>query len=442
MNLPTYACEYAKLGWSVIPIEPRGKKPLVKWEKYQKERATEDQIKQWWTKYPNANIGVITGIISEIIVIDIDSKKGEEEYIAKFNELHSTISQKTGKPEATQKLFKHPGDHTYHNMARLLPDVDVRADGGYVVVPPSIHPNGTQYKWIIDPTEMGLDDLLPLPDEIKKHLFAQTERKPRNVEGWVQEALMGVKEGRRNDTCTKLAGFYLRAFEGDIEQVEIILQHWNEQNTPPLDWKVVNTVIESIAKREGRNAMGDGVGEKIEKIQILEYPPPDDTRRYKIFLAGHDNSVEMDVRGLVMFSNFKMKFTELVRRIPKSVKQPRWERMVNEALKEAEIIKMSVDETLTGLVLRMINGEVFSEHCADNLKYVRGQVVKNDDTIYLKIETLLAMMMVEREKVGRREVGKILRSLGFEVGTVRVGDKPNRCWHRKFDEEWAEKYRT
>ncbi|GAG19795.1 unnamed protein product, partial [marine sediment metagenome] len=194
-NLMDYALAYCKLGWSVIPIKPNEKIPLIEWGKYQKERATEDQIEKWWKKYPNANIGITTGIISDIIVIDIDSSKGEEEYIAKFGELHSTISQKTGKPKATQKFFKHPRDHTYHNIPRLLPDVDVRADGGYVVAPPSIHPNGTQYKWIIDPTEMGLDDLLSLPDEIKKHLFAQTDRKSRNVEGWVQEALMGVKEG-------------------------------------------------------------------------------------------------------------------------------------------------------------------------------------------------------------------------------------------------------
>lgn len=440
MDLPTYACEYVKLGWSVIPIRPGEKTPLIKWEQYQKEKATEDQVKKWWSKYPNANVGIVTGIISGIIVIDIDSTKGEEEYIAKFGELHNTISQKTGKPDATQKIFKHPGNHTYHNMARLLPDVDVRADGGYIIVPPSIHPNGTQYKWIIDPVEMGLNDLLPLPDEVKKHLFAQTDRKTRNVEGWVQEALMGVEEGRRTDTCAKLAGFYLRAFEGDIEQVEIILQSWNEHNTPPLDWKAVNTVIKSIAEREGRDAMGDGVGEKVEKIQILEYPPPDDTRRYKVFLVNHD-SVEMNVGELVLFSRFKLKFTELVRRIPKNVKQPRWEQMVNEALKEAEVIKMSVEETLTGLILRIINSEIFFEGCQHKLEYVNNQIVTNDDTIYLKIETLLATMLAERERVSRKDVGKILRSLGFENELVRFKDKVVRCWQRKFDVEWKEKYR-
>ena len=442
MDLPAYACKYVKLGWSVIPIEAGEKKPLVKWEKYQRERATEDQVKKWWKSYPNANIGIVTGIISDIIVIDIDSDAGKEGYIAKFNELHHTISQKTGKPKALQLFFRHPKDQKYHNKAGLLPEVDVRADGGYVIVPPSIHPNGKTYEWIIDPIDMGLDDLLDLPEDIKIQLITKTENRSKNIEGWVQEALMGVKEGKRNDICARLAGYYLRAFEGDTEQVEILLQSWNERNIPPMDWKEIRTVIESVAKREGRDAMGAGVGEKIEKIQILEYPPPDDTRKYKVFLTDHDASVEMNVSELVLFSRFKMKFTELARRIPKNVKQFKWEEMVNKGLEEAEIIKMSVDETLTGLVLRMINGEVFSEHCADKLEYVRGQIIKNDDTIYLKIETLLGMMLVERERVNRKEVGKILRSLGFVNDVVRLKNATIRCWYRKFDKEWEEKYRT
>jgi hypothetical protein len=442
MNLATYAHNYVKLGWSIFPIEPNGKKPLVKWEKCQKERATEDQVKKWWAKYPNANIGIVTGTISDIIVIDIDSAKGQEEYTVKLGEFHNTISQKTGKPNARQLFFKHPKDRKYHNRARLFLDVDVRADGGYVVVPPSVHPNGTVYQWIINPVEMGLNDLLDLPEDIKTQLISKTDKKPDHIEGWVQEALMGVKEGQRNDVCTRLAGYYLRAFEGDKEQVEILLQSWNERNAPPMDWKEVRTVIESVAKREGRDAMGNEVGERIEKIQILEYPPPDDTRKYKVFLANHEGSVEMNVNELVMFSRFKLKFTELARKIPRNVKQFKWEVMINKALGEAEIIKMSVDETLIGLVLRMINAEVFFDGCAHKLEQVKNQIVVNDDTIYLKIETLLAMMLVEREKVNRKEVGKILRSLGFENDVVRFGSGTQRCWCRKFDKDWEQKYRT
>jgi len=440
MSLLSYAKKYANLGWTVIPLEPEEKKPLVKWEKYQKIQASAEQIEQWWKQHPNANIGIVTGSVSGIIVIDIDSSAGQENYIAKFNQLHNTISQATGKPNAIQQFFKHPGDQKYHNMTKMLPDVDVRADGGYVVVPPSIHPNGTQYKWIIDPTEMGLDDLLELPEEIKKQLFAQTDRKPRNIEGWVQEALMGVEEGRRTDTCAKLAGYYLRKFEGDAEQVEILLQNWNERNIPPLDWKAVNTVIKSIEKREGRDQMGDGVGGKIEKIQIVKYPPPDGTRRYKIFLSGHDEAVEMGTSELVFFNKFKVKFTELANRVPKAISQTRWENMLNKALEEAEIIEITIDETLAGLVLRMINSDISGEGVANDSRYLENRIVVNDGTIYLRMEVLLNMMGAEREKIGRKDTGKILRSLGFKNEVIWRHNKPIRCWMRKKDPEWEKKY--
>lgn len=439
-TMVSHALNYLKLGWSVIPLEPEGKKPLVKWEKYQSERASPEQIRKWWTKYPKANIGVVTGLLSGIIVIDIDSSQGQENYIAKFSQLHNTISQKTGKPNASQRLFAHPQDRKYHNMARLLDDVDIRADGGYIVVPPSIHPNGTVYKWIIDPVEMGLDDLLPLPDEIKNQLFAQTGQRPKNIEGWVQEALMGVDEGRRTDTCAKLAGYYLRAFEGDTEQVEIILQTWNERNRPPLDWKAVNMVIHSIVKREGRDQMGDGVGGRIERIQIIKYPPPDGTRRYKIFLSGHDESVEMSSNELVYFSRFKIKFTELANRVPKAITQTRWENMLNKALEEAEIIEVTLDETLAGLVLRMINSDIMGEGVANDLKHLGNRIVVNDGTIHLRMEVLLNMVGTEREKIGRKDTGKILRSLGFEYKVIRVGKETRKCWMRKKDLDWERRY--
>jgi len=211
-----------------------------------------------------------------------------------------------------------------------------------------------------------------------------------------------------------------------------------------MDWKEVRTVIASVAKREGRDAMGDGIGGKIEKIQILEYPPPDDTRKYKVFLADHKGSVEMNVSELVMFSRFKLKFTELARKIPKNIKQFKWEEMVNKALGEAEIIKMSDDETTMGVILRALNEEIFFEGTAlRELEQIKSQIVINDDTIYLKIRTLLAMIQTERtEKINRKEVGKILRELGFSDSLISHKGKAIRCWHRKFDRGWKERYQT
>jgi hypothetical protein len=251
-----YAKAYAQLGWSVIPIQNNGKRSKVKWEKFQRERATENQIDRWWKKWPNANVGIITGSVSDIIVVDIDSKTGRENYIQAFGELHNTISQTSGKPGAIHLVFKHPQDKEYANMAGIYKDVDVRADGGYIVAAPSIHANGTKYKWNIDPTEMGLDDLMDLPDDVKSKLTAGSnngETVSKNPEGWVQEALMGVPEGKRNDTCAKLAGYYIRVFDGDLSQVKTILLGWNDKNEPPLDWKEIIRTIKSVANREKNN---------------------------------------------------------------------------------------------------------------------------------------------------------------------------------------------
>jgi hypothetical protein len=443
-SLLDYALGYSRLGWSVIPIKPRDKRPLIKWEKFQEKRAVEKQIRNWWKKNPNANIGVITGLISDFIAIDIDSQKGREEYIAAFGELHGTITQTTGKPGSLHLLFKHPRDQKYSNMARVLPDVDVRADGGYIVVAPSIHPNKTEYKWTIDPVEMGLDDLMDLPDDVKTKLAtSQTiTGVSKNAEGWVQEALMGVPDGQRGDMCAKLVGYYLRVFGGDIEQTRIILESWNERNIPPMDWKRISRTLKSIADREGREALGKTVGEKIEKIQVLKYPPPDNTRKYRVFLANSDDSVEMNTNELVHFSLFKIKFCELANRIPRPVKQPVWENMVNKALEEAEMIQLTVDETLTGLILRFINSEIYSGGCMHDIKYVGSRIVVNGDIIYLRMETLLNMANAEREKIDRKDIGRILRSIGFKNEKRKIKGMDLRCWFRKFDKIWKENFTT
>ena len=65
-----------ELSWSVIPVESRGKRPLVPWEPYQHEPATEDQIRQWWTEHPSPNIGIVAGQVSGIVVLDVDGPEG------------------------------------------------------------------------------------------------------------------------------------------------------------------------------------------------------------------------------------------------------------------------------------------------------------------------------------------------------------------------------
>ncbi len=81
-NLFQSALEYSeKYHFSVIPIKP-DKKPYIQWTPYQKKKATTAEIRQWWTKWPQAMIGIVTGEVSGIFVLDCDTQAGFEQYKA------------------------------------------------------------------------------------------------------------------------------------------------------------------------------------------------------------------------------------------------------------------------------------------------------------------------------------------------------------------------
>jgi hypothetical protein len=73
------ALEYLVRGWSGIPIEGNGgrKKPLVKWQEFQERLATPEEVAGWWKKWPDANVGIVTGAISNLVVVDTDGPEGE-----------------------------------------------------------------------------------------------------------------------------------------------------------------------------------------------------------------------------------------------------------------------------------------------------------------------------------------------------------------------------
>ena len=70
------ARRYLARGWSVLPLRPRDKRPLVRWENLQNERPCEADIAEWFLCWPDANIGIVTGEISNLIVLDVDPKHG------------------------------------------------------------------------------------------------------------------------------------------------------------------------------------------------------------------------------------------------------------------------------------------------------------------------------------------------------------------------------
>lgn len=155
-SLQQTALEYsARHGWSVFPTVDN-KKPIFKWKPLQTRHATSDEINKWWDAQPDASIAVITGAISNIIVLDVDGEPGEEEAANRGGELPHTVCSES-RPHHRLYYFQHPG-YPCGNFAKkipsigeVLPGLDLRGDGGFVVAPPSAHHSGTNYYWINAP---------------------------------------------------------------------------------------------------------------------------------------------------------------------------------------------------------------------------------------------------------------------------------------------------
>ena len=137
--------EYKEKGFSVIPVGD-DKRPLVAWKEYQERCAGDDELSRWWTTWPGANIGIVTGRISSITVVDCDSEEAVEA-------LEETLPDSYLCPIArTPRGGRHyyfPYQPELKTGAEIMPGVDVRNDGGYIVAPPSMTPRGV-YEWICE----------------------------------------------------------------------------------------------------------------------------------------------------------------------------------------------------------------------------------------------------------------------------------------------------
>jgi hypothetical protein len=153
MTLSPMWAEPISRGWSCFPI-PRGEKAAkVKWERWQAERPDPATVAGWSSR--DSNMAIVTGAISGLLVLDLDSADAVAE--AEALGLPDTIRAKTAKGQHV--YFRHPGG-TIKNRAGIKPGWDIRCDGGYVIAPGSLHPSGAEYSWHHPP---GLFDLAPPP---------------------------------------------------------------------------------------------------------------------------------------------------------------------------------------------------------------------------------------------------------------------------------------
>lgn len=152
-SLHEAALDYVVRGWPVLPLVPRAKRPLTK-NGLLDASAHPADINRWWQKWPNANIGLRTGVVFD--ALDIDGDVGRASLSAKIGSgfVHPGPISRTGRGE---HWLYQTGETA--NRAGVLEKLDWRGTNGYIVAAPSIHPDGHQYAWIAD---HGPD--LPLPE--------------------------------------------------------------------------------------------------------------------------------------------------------------------------------------------------------------------------------------------------------------------------------------
>lgn len=238
-----FALAYLRRGWPIFPLAAGTKdSPLVKWGPFQDRLPTEAEIREWWTKWPDANIAMATGPLSGIAVLDL-----ELEGLQQIDMVANTMTL-TGKGK--QGFFKFV--EGLRNKAALAKTkgYDVRADGGYVVLPPSIHPNGKRYAWALGP--LPIESLIEFPPKVLADIGEAKKIADAKPEGWLADLLTNLQEGNRNDSFTRAVG-KLHYHGLDKATIwAILLPHAKASN---FEESELNSVIQSVTryKQENRN---------------------------------------------------------------------------------------------------------------------------------------------------------------------------------------------
>ena len=142
------ALEYEAIGFSVIPVLEGKKEPHLPWKEFQTRRATKIEIVEWWKYWPNANVGIVTGAISGVCVVDFDRYK---EIFNPENELlyfpTDLITPLSHTPRGGLHRWFGTPPEPISGRADVMPGIDFRCEGNFIVAPPSLNGSGKPYAW-------------------------------------------------------------------------------------------------------------------------------------------------------------------------------------------------------------------------------------------------------------------------------------------------------
>ena len=244
------ALYYAGMGIAVFPCEPGRKTPACA-NGFHDATTDEATIRAWWAKNPRANVAMATGKASGMFVVDIDPRHGGDESLTDLTAEHGPL------PDTAEALtggggrhifLAHPGGCVPCSQSEIAPGIDIKGDGGYVVMPPSIHPGGEAYAWEIS---SDIADVRPAacPDWLAALIRAGGAQTPQGRTSRPTDANV-IPSGQRNNALASLAGG-MRRMGMSQDEILAALQAANEARcNPPLPDREVEAIAASVARYE------------------------------------------------------------------------------------------------------------------------------------------------------------------------------------------------
>ncbi len=254
---PVWWAEGPRCGCPAGDCERPAKHPLASCAPRGLLDATTDAatIRAWWTQFPRANIGGRTGTVR--VVLDVDPRAGGRESLARLEAQHGPM------PATPRTRTGGGGDHysfapvrgLRNSAGNLAPGLDIRAEGGYVLLPPSSHVSGGVYA---DDPDAALTEhsLAPMPPWLIALARATSTGHGANggehraPDAWA-EKLTGAPEGQRRAVALEIAGHYLGLL-GPARESEVagILCSYARACAPPFPEGEARALVRDLARRD------------------------------------------------------------------------------------------------------------------------------------------------------------------------------------------------
>lgn len=250
-ELKEAALQYAKIGLAVFPLIEKDKKPIT--QNGFKDATTDPAtIERWWKAHPNANIGIATGQMSGGIVaidMDVDKEKDKDGY---HTFLKWCADNYLVLPDSWLSITGRGGYHLIYKSTFPVPskigwleDVDIRADGAYIVAPPSVHPNGTHYQWEQSPEEY---DLITTDDMDVEYVFNSVIANNKTDSSAPLKVPDIIPEGHRDEYMFKLACKYQAMGMSDEAMLAALQAENKTRCQPPLTEKEIRQKVKQAQK--------------------------------------------------------------------------------------------------------------------------------------------------------------------------------------------------